>query len=134
MMISRLALAALLSALLVACDEGPTADPGNAGGEDLATGDGRILLYDCPGAMLEVHYLDDAVQFAWQGMSYRLPQVPAENAAAAEARYATSDAKLWNRGSEIRVRLPDVGAMSCTQRPQDSVPRYPSVNPTDPPQ
>lgn len=134
MKISRLALVAMVAGCLAACDDATTIDEPSDSEQKLATGDARILLYDCPGAVLEVHYLDDAVQFAWQGMSYRLPQIPSDKATGPEARYATSDAELWNRGSEVRVRLPDVGAMSCSQLPEDSVPRYPSVNPTDSPQ
>lgn len=134
MKISRLALVAMVAGCLAACDDATTNDGSSDSEQNLATGDGRILLYDCPGEVLEVHYLDDAVQFAWQGVSYRLPQIPSDKGTGPEARYATSDAELWNRGSEVRVRLPDVGAMSCSQRPEDSVPRYPSVNPTDSPQ
>lgn len=133
MKISGLAMVAAVLGLLAGCDDDITVQTENDS-ESLATGDARILLYDCPGAIMEVHYLDDAVQFAWEGMSYRLPQVPSDKVTGPEARYATDNAELWNRGSEVRVRLPGVGAMSCSQLPADSVPRYPSLNPTDSPQ
>lgn len=133
MKISGFALAAAFLGLLAACDDATTFDEPTDSEQSLATGDARILLYDCPGAVLEVHYLDEAVQFAWEGRSYRLPQIPSDQSVGSEARYATNDAELWNRGSEIRMRLPEVGAMSCIQLPEDSVPRYPSINPTDSP-
>lgn len=101
--------------------------------EGLASGDGRILLFDCPGAILEAHFLDEAVQFAWEGRSYRLPEIPTRGIKDV-AHYALDEAEVISRGRDLSVRLPGQPPMSCQQLAEDAIPGDPSLNPTDPPQ
>lgn len=113
--------------LAAGCDQPSEQEKG------LGTGDGRILLFDCPGAVLEAHFLDEAVQFAWEGRSYRLPERPTKGIKDV-AHYALDEAEVISRGRELSVRLPGMPTMTCQQLQQDAVPRNPSLNPTDPPQ